>query len=1084
MPSPVSGRQPPSIIRPSRLSSMTLTQTSSQPGLARRHVQVPITALAIHENYLLAAQDTWLVVYDTTDSSVVCRRNPSVFATVNGGQPIHGLCVDQRTSAVLLWGASAVAYLPDGWQGTAEVSGSASDWIYAGVISPYEDGKGVLVTAHNDVIAFDATDGSRLLQFGEEISPSRPILYSATVQFLSAGTLLVAGGTVFGEIIVWGCQLPSVGSGPGSGKAQTYFVLEGHEGSIFGVEISPPLGSDGRRVLASCSDDRTIRLWDISEKETYEENNLHAARETGFITSPTTMNHPFASAMGHASRIWGVRMACDSEELALYSFGEDATMQRWRVDAQKGHLEHVQTFSYHDGKHLWAHALASAPDRSLVLATGGADSKISLLKEPGVTEKREELKTVDIKDVASAAGQTDRPRKRAKEIITRYDFLSADEILAMTSSGRVLRGLIHEPASSWCVEHVEETMAGDLELCYALTRVGPGAIVLGTTSGNIYFYGTSRGLSHVTKLDGRVMDLVAVHIRAPTNATADVFVQLQSNMCPYYLTIDLSSGDLIRRTQLLQLDPRFVAVSACRTRSHVFIGSRHGWLAAFETKDADLDLLANVQTRSTDAISSIIEIPPTSVSDVNPLYILTTSRDSHYRIYELREKAQLPDADVLELVHETSAPFGPTLLGAYFTADEKPELIIHGFRGKEFVVWNETRRSEITTVYCGGAHRMHCLWNDPLVTNRIRFAFTKASQLFIHQQEGISHSIIAGGTHGREIRALASSGRVIATGAEDTTIRLWEYGADIEGIPEMRTLATMKAHNTGLQRLKWLGDDYLFSSAGFEEFFVWRVRKLDASYQGLAVVREASFEDKSPDGDLRIMDFDVFREDGDSAILITLAFSNSSIGTYRYSREEGFVLQAKGLYTGACITQVRHLRVATDHMLLLTASTDGHICAWKAGITGQEAQDYRLAEFVRAHQSGVKALDMIACATGHLIFTGGDDNTVCSTLVATKEVTDDPTAKNLLCKPLGCKQAHAASINGVVLVEREQQVVAVSVSNDERTKLWRLDIEGERPPYLLRNEYSGVADPGDVGKLTDGKVILGGVGLEIWDLGV
>ena len=47
-----------------------------------------------------------------------------------------------------------------------------------------------------------SSDGQSLT-FGPLTSPSRPILYSANLCWLSPEAVLVAGGTVFGEIIVW-----------------------------------------------------------------------------------------------------------------------------------------------------------------------------------------------------------------------------------------------------------------------------------------------------------------------------------------------------------------------------------------------------------------------------------------------------------------------------------------------------------------------------------------------------------------------------------------------------------------------------------------------------------------------------------------------------------------------------------------------------------------------------------------------------------------------------------------------------------------------------------------------------------------
>lgn len=1088
-----------------------MSQKPGQPAdISRLHAQVPITALAIHGSHLLAAQDNSLCVYDISSGALIHQRSPRTFTSVNAGQPIHGIHVHPVIGAILLWGASAVAYLPGGWEDETEISGRAKDWIYAGALSPYEEGQwrglGVVVTAHNDLVPVTLDDPSGTLIFGQPVSASRPILYSATLSFLSPTTLLVVGGTVFGEILVWRCHLDSASASPGNtgGKAEMLYTLTGHEGSIFGVNISAPFGPSGRRIIASCSDDRTIRLWDITESNaisTSPESDAKAARETGFITTPSTTSKPLAMAMGHSSRIWGVRIVATDEGdfTAVYSFGEDATMQRWSVDLDSGKLTHEQTFSLNDGKHLWAHAMASRSDGSLLFATGGADSRISLIEETAPNAPtRSSLVSIDVKDIVRGVPAIAGSSKRAKEIITRYDFLSADELVAMTSSGRILRGAVGATASEWRIVPVEnEKHAEDLALCYALRSVGPGVLALGTTSGNVYLCDMERGLSLVTSLDGRIMDLIPVQEESAPSGVVDVYVQLQGNKSPWYLTINSSDGSLKSKAELTQLDQRFVAVSALKARDYIFIGSRHGFLSVLKPQTLNdttttYPVLLTLPPRAPDAISCIIEIPADhSTSTSPPLYILTTSRDGHYRIYQLHDSPSIS----LELLHETPAPFGPILTGAYFTATSSspsPELILHGFKGKEFLIWNETHRVELASILCGGAHRMHCLWTDPSASSRLRFAFTRTSILSIYAQETVSHRNLTPGTHGREIRALSSNGTYLATGSEDTTIRIWSTSSP-NAHQQPRHLMTIKAHNTGIQQLRWLGPSHLLSSGGFEEFFIWRVRRLkDSLYTGVAVVREAKLEDTGgdTDGDLRIMDFDAYwgkssALEEEREMVVTMVLSDSTLKTYTYAQRGGFVLRARGRYTGACLTQVQHLTSRVDKaMQLVTGSTDGHLCIWTEDLS---AITYRLTAAIRLHQNTIKAMDMFPSDSGYLVLTGGDDNALHLSSITTAAFPD--SKKYTITKQASFYRAHTASINGVAIVRQTKShgslahYLGVSTSNDQRAKLWDLGEIGQEL-RLLADRYSGVADPGDLEVLHDehGTLAIGGVGMEVWQV--
>ena len=100
--------------------------------------------------------------------------------------------------------------------------------------------------------------------------------------------------------------------------------------------------------------------------------------------------------MGHASRIWRVRFLGDQctpldlSAISILSFGEDSTAQQWALQivssAQtsasrtqlSARLDHLRTFAFHTGKHIWSTALQRRDSSTAIIATGGADGKISM----------------------------------------------------------------------------------------------------------------------------------------------------------------------------------------------------------------------------------------------------------------------------------------------------------------------------------------------------------------------------------------------------------------------------------------------------------------------------------------------------------------------------------------------------------------------------------------------------------------------------------------------------------------------------------------------------------------------------------
>ncbi|PTB77943.1 WD40 repeat-like protein [Trichoderma longibrachiatum ATCC 18648] len=1107
-----------------------MAHTTNQMILKRDLSHVPITALALSRSpsgqlLVFAGEDSDLVVYEAKTGHLKGRliSQTSVFVD----QPIHGIHV--RHGRVLVWGNSHVAILSverlaeqqgDGDGGKRVIARAvAPDWIFHGAFSENDDSVGALATAHNEVIPLSFSSDTGVIHLGAAIAPSRPMLYSAHLTWISSDTVLVAGGTVFGHVVVWKCRLA------GEPSTETLFNFEGHEGSIFGVDICTVTLSDGTpaRILASCSDDRTIRIWDITERGGDGASRSHAPKapqviDTGFggsdfkdadgAQAASRQNAPVAAAMGHASRIWGVKFgpSCGQDALSVYSFGEDATTQRWHLQlshaalAQEagcsssrrliGRLSHSKTFSLHSGKHLWSRAVL-LEDKAALVASGGADSQICLIDETDLLSQGSDslgnLLTLDTIDILKGLLDSGPSNTSAKDIISRYDFLSYDHILVSTSQGRLLLGHLKEPHAEpeWEQIEVPQDIRDDVRLCYVVKAIAPTAALLGTTSGSIYhFHLPTRRIIHVASVPGKIIEMNRLSSR---DSLVEVLIYLHGRAESHYFAIDVSTGQVHNQGQTKGLDPRFVPTAAGKLNDLLVIGSRHGFLSVLDRQeDGSYHSILDIATRSRDTITAILPLPPKSGSPHASPYILVTSRDGKYRIYELdRQSGSIS----LHLRHETSPPFGPMIAGGWFTQDAVPELVLYGFRSKDFVIWNETRREELATIECGGAHRTFQLTFSETIPGRYRFAFTKTSKLTISSSEHLAHEWVKAGIHGREIRSLSSNGRYIATGAEDTTIRIWEYLPAADGAQaELRCVAAMKAHITGLQKVAWLGDNYLFSSAGNEEFFVWKVQSLKSDYTGLAVMCEGIFADKSVDADLRIMDFDVCRSDDGSSMVVTMGFSNSVIRTYRYTSDGGrFELLAKGRYTGACLTQTRHLSVRDQLPRLLTASTDGHLAIWRTEPQEGTSHEYVLEQAVSLHQNSIKSLDMIESGEGYQVFTGGDDNSVgVAWLGGTSGSTGG--ASWAFSRRSIVRRAHAAAIAGVLLIRRHSGVVGISVSNDQRVKLWSIPSDEDGNVGLIRGNCIGVADAGDiaaVGNLDSGTatIVIAGVGLEAWSLG-
>ncbi|OTB04489.1 hypothetical protein M426DRAFT_320848 [Hypoxylon sp. CI-4A] len=1153
--------------------------------LSREYVLNPITALAFYtsftdgQQYLLAGEDTDIKVYHVRTSRM-CGQVPIFRA-----QSIHGIAVppanaSSRPQLILIWGGQSVKVLPgdiiehfisgrSNEQSLIKdaIESKAPDWIFDGRVSPFKDNRIVLLTAHNEVIQAHVDPIRSSLVFVSIQSPSRPILYSGNFFWVSETCVLVAAGTVFGEIIYWKCHLDASKQ---EQNCEVLFIFTGHEGSIFGVHISPEIRNtkgESIRLLASCSDDRTIRVWDITESSEkiklqrqngYESHTLDA-RETGFGKNTETtadddnLTRCVATVMGHASRIWQVEFAPDqilsesSDNVELYSFGEDATVQKWNLTLtsqlsnqnRAAKLTHRSTFSNHSGKHIWSHAVI--PDgNDLLIATGGADGKVSLIgagmnhflpktKDGSQVNPRDKALDIskttiwNLQDVLQSS-KLNKPvttvqetlgnspnnltspsqsgkSKNAKEGFSRYTFISDNRLLAATNSGRIFVGSFEEDLT-WTELNVPDEL-GQVVFSHALlgkSQANPMALV-GTNTGDLYHYTWSEGhsLRRLTKIDGNIADIFC--LLSDGNHLEFLVTLLQSTQAAI-IKLDLNS--LTDKHVGVALEPGFMVTAAAFDKDRLILGSRKGIIAVLE-QDEGGRYSANFTTEIHKG-EAITSISPIQNQDDQPHnYILNTCRDGKYRIHEIITTASQAGA---VLIHEILPPFVSSVEGAWLSGNDNSskDIMLCGFRSNKFVVWDETQRHEVASIDCGGSSRRFAWTPIKDQPDGFRFVFTKAGQMHIFSQTIAPHMTLKSGGHGREIKAIsASSGKYIATAAEDTVIRIWGYQGGTSGL---RCITALEKHAAGIQALKWYKDEYLFSSAGNEEFFVWKLNQLDSNdFGGVAVVCEAVFPDRTEVGDARITDFDIscVESDGHSTheFIISMVLSNSTLQTYSYTKQAGFCLRRRWTYTGACLTQVRHL--SGGH--ILTAATDGHIAIYTN--TDHEAEiesDSAPSLTTKLHQNTIKSLDIRQVTTSddetsleYIITTSGDDNAlgfIHLSLPSSSAQTDSlkPAVKN---KSI-IRSANAAAITGVAIANLEENAVVVATcSNDQRVRIWRLvgwqEQDSRLRAQLLDERYSSVADAGDLEILEDGgedetkgkkKVIVVGVGIEVWELAV
>ncbi|CAO3609505.1 unnamed protein product [Cunninghamella echinulata] len=921
----------------------------------------------------------------------------------------------------------------------------------------------------------------------------RCILYSARFFGTHLSNLILASGTVFNQVHLWKINEKNE---HGDGIVSREFI--GHEGVIFGVRFN----HDGT-MLASVSDDRTIRIWPLTTIST--ETN-------GKQQQPWVI-------FGHTARVWD----CDFVDDYIVSISEDATCRVWKnglmatnenSNMNDTSMDCLSCWEGHTGKNIWS--LAISTDHKIV-ATGGQDSGVRLWSLTSIKENN-----IDSEDDLLNMRL---PEEHHGDMIRNFVLVDNRTIMASTDQGHLIKFNASKESVSWNDAYYHNDLRG-----YSILKQSKCGriIVAGSIAGSLLFY-SSQNEFQPFKMDVHKQKIFEIFIMESQDPTIFYVLSNGHKGDTYLHQLNILETKEIMVNSLYSLilpEERITLLSASLVESNgiLICGSRESTMLIYQlpnfpnTHHEKNEVYPSIQLQRSHGKQCISGITIKQTSSLrkeedaieedydkkeeeeeesleNYITFWTTGRDGCYVEYRLKftglpvyplsiNETKVGIASrgdtiiqrkdmVLEIVYRNKVTKG-WLEGAIYIDDT---LLLLGFYKKSFFVYNETKHFEMISVACGGAHRRWHFNTMDAKLNYASFAFIRKEALYVYIRDGTNtvngfeDSTLQSNYHGREVRSIKyldyanddqpslSRPIIFATSGEDTILRIHQYSPSQSS--KYITHSTIRKHTSVIKCMEWsYGNDILlFTAGGNEEFTCWKLETSLNKDTGSIVVNCLELATCPVVGDdrieTRIMDITTIVIDRSSGIhLIGAVYSDAMIRVWLFNEKtRKFSLLVDGTWHAKCILQINHIVIKQENgnhkVLFFTSATDGRVAIWDFS-----EELFSVFNNIDVEMDPTKpAIKLTEPVSNYRAHMSGVNNLAIShydedTILIVTGGEDNAIATALVNKNNGkmieeslfiMPDAHASSVTGISMIPSKNRMASVSI--DQRLNIWELKKE-------------------------------------------
>nr|XP_039269518.1 WD repeat-containing protein 6-like [Styela clava] len=1038
-------------------------------------IKVPVTALAVYKEYLLAGVGSFIKIYTLTPKSGENDTTEVLFVKkIFNRHVVHGLKVfNCQKSFIVAYGGQewCICKLTEDDDDLLQIlfSSKIHDWIwdvsliYRDIVNddiPRLTHQIAFALGHNSVVLYDRMQDKIIV---ESHCEEKCILYSAYFvadERPTWNSLTLCSGTVFNQVVIWR---------PGS-RDQNKIIqrIHAHDGVIFSIDFDFNTG-----LLITASDDRSIRLWKCKSLETYSSSN-----NVDFDS-----NNYLCKLYGHESRVWRAQCIKYRDRSYLISVGEDSHCIIWDLSISHDRVEGkmIRKIRCHKGRNIWS--LIIDHDKGYV-GTGGGDAGIRIWKISDLINNEAKI----VKHPFALMNRQDVGALKSVHLC------GTDNVLGHTDSGILLHFSI--PNESWTIVNEDTNFKS-----YATMSVlnSKNLVALGSTKGNLLLLHLDKTLSCVINN----ISISATTIEGKIHSIS--WYEMEKKM---YLFISGPDGEFI--CSEVSIKNAFIIYD----RKHVWVLpiAKHRWHmgVAMTNYSGKIFVVCGDRRGSLHLFKEDIREPVhtihgihdkngvTSVQKFGNLFV-STGRDGIWRKTEINA-----DFSKLHNVAQNRAAQGMDWLETVIplaNESSSTSFAVVGFHGRNFTVWSSKTGDTLVTIECGGGHRD---WSFKVANDKSTLVFIKESSLhFARLSHNVTKetSVVSPYFHGGQITCIRYIDgffnkscnlniSYLVTGSEDTKIFVSVYTQSntYRELAKLHHIFTIDDHISSVRTLtsvKIKSDDtnlsntILFSGGGRATLncYIIKINKAYSWTENRSVEHVCSHKlnincrraSSTTNPETRYMDLAGWQK-GRQAF-VAAACSDALIRVFRIDLDQKklFLINQSSQYSN-CFLTIKYFTLK-DHGYLISGATDGFIRIWKLCDTKLNHQvDGDTLELdqpcfeKRVHMSGINALDTWTKYSlkeeqeSHdkvFIATGGDDNAVNLNMIMFRNESI------MVCGNCHIENAHSTQITSVRFgfFSTCGELEVISTSIDQRLTKWRILLHEDSIKYEFGSStYMNVAD--------------------------